>query len=258
MPPQHAPSDPRRSQRAAARRARRPTHKTHGRNARDTAAWSAQREVVAERTGRSREYCAARGGGRTHGTRPGGRARRGSGDRVRLFCCCVTRHLLRGRCGGPHPPTPSPAGDPAGEGGLRRAGWERRKKRAMGASQEARGMGVLCAPLLLPDHRREKGLGDEGHHSGLARSGARHDSKGAARPEIVARGARALRAHNPDCDVCGRETRAPARASRGARDLCEITFSSRSFRRCVPRRTRCRRAPFGGTERVPRAVEMKA
>jgi hypothetical protein len=26
-------------------------------------------------------------------------------------------------------------------------------------------------PLLLPDHRREKGLGDEGHHSGLARSG---------------------------------------------------------------------------------------
>jgi hypothetical protein len=33
-------------------------------------------------------------------------------------------------------------------------------------------MGVLCAPLLLPEHRREKGLGDEGHHSDLARSGA--------------------------------------------------------------------------------------
>jgi hypothetical protein len=78
------------------------------------------------------------------------------------------------------------------KGGLRRAGWERRKKRGMGASQEARGMGasqeargmgVLCAPLLLPDHRREKGLGDEGHHSGLARSGARHDTEGAAPTE---------------------------------------------------------------------------
>jgi hypothetical protein len=66
------------------------------------------------------------------------------------------------------------------KGGLRRAGWERRKKRGTGASQESRVMGVLCAPLLLPDHRREKGLGDEGHHGGLARSGARHDSKGAA------------------------------------------------------------------------------
>ncbi len=35
---------------------------------------------------------------------------------VRLLCCRVARHFLRGRRGGPHPPTPSPAGDPAGEG----------------------------------------------------------------------------------------------------------------------------------------------
>jgi hypothetical protein len=106
-------------------------------------------------------------------------------------------------------------------------------------------MGVLCAPLLLPDHRREKGVGDEGHHRDLARSGASSITRAGVSLAPLAQRAAAARAALHDVALTRASRPLPTRDS-------TAPFSTRPSRPRPPRSstTSLRRVPCGRSPRV--------